>query len=101
MRPQRIAIALTGPALLALVVGTLWMIVRPTAAAPLTRVAAVAPGGYHTCALTDAGAVKCWGGNDLGQVGDFTQTDRSKPVQGIGLESGVTAIASGYAHSCA
>ena len=32
-------------------------------------VAAVAAGGRHTCALTAAGGVKCWGHNAYGQLG--------------------------------
>jgi alpha-tubulin suppressor-like RCC1 family protein len=66
-----------------------------------TRYQAVTAGGYHSCGLTTAGAVKCWGANARGQLGDKTTITRRTPVQTFGLASGVSAIAAGAQHSCA
>jgi alpha-tubulin suppressor-like RCC1 family protein len=64
-------------------------------------VAAIESGYYHACALLNSGAVKCWGNNGSGQIGDGTNANRYTPVDVSGLSSGVIAISAGFYHTCA
>ena len=61
---------------------------------------AISTGGYHSCALTNAGAVKCWGENDYTELGDGTNVNKGTPVEASGLSSGINAISAGGYHTC-
>lgn len=65
-------------------------------------VARVAVGENHTCAVTTAGGLKCWGDDSLGQLGnDATLSSRPIPLDVLGLTSGVTSVSAGTYHNCA
>jgi alpha-tubulin suppressor-like RCC1 family protein len=60
----------------------------------------VVAGGQFTCARRAGGAVRCWGKNSSGQLGDGTLKDRRQPVAVKGLTDAVQLIA-GHEHVCA
>lgn len=81
--------------------GTTTQRLTPTTVSGLSSgVSAIAVGNRHSCAVLDSGAVRCWGTNNFGQLGDGTQTQRNTPVNVAGL-SGVSAMSVGAHFSCA
>lgn len=65
------------------------------------NIVSIAAGGYHTCALTTSGGVKCWGRNSHGEIGNNDTSDVYTPENVSGLSSDIASITSGYAHTCA
>ena len=65
---------------------------------------AVSSGDEHTCVILDNGDLKCWGSDNLGQLGDGgSNTNTNAPSStAIDLGTGRTAVAvSGEDHTCA
>jgi alpha-tubulin suppressor-like RCC1 family protein len=73
----------------------------PVNVSGLSGVTALAISGDHGCAIIAAGAVRCWGFNPSGEVGDGTSGNiRNAPVTVTGL-TGATDLGLGKGHSCA
>jgi len=59
----------------------------------------LAGGAHHTCGLTAAGFVYCWGKNDFGQLGNGTFEDTPIPMPVTGGHRFATVVA-GASHTC-
>ncbi len=81
----------------------------PTSVPPVAlggTVVQLVAGERHTCARFDTGAVRCWGGNDAGQLGyAHSQAigDNEIPTSAPELSIGgpATTLAAGARHTCA
>lgn len=67
---------------------------------PLPDASPIMAGEDHTCAITEAGDVFCWGRNLDGELGDGTGQTRRTPVPVVGLTS-VHQLAGSRYHTCA
>lgn len=75
------------------------------------RATAIAAGAWHTCAILEDGAVKCWGFNEYGQLGQGDGPSRSRedpsamgdhlPLVELGAGRKALAIGGGFYHTCA
>jgi alpha-tubulin suppressor-like RCC1 family protein len=94
---------LLGGALLLLAIAMLALRTNSASANPLAGIVAVSAGEEHTCAITDAGGVKCWGRDFFGELGDGRRypQNSSTPIAVQGLPAPIVSLASGYEHTCA
>jgi alpha-tubulin suppressor-like RCC1 family protein len=69
------------------------------------RAAAIATGGFHSCAVLRSGAVTCWGQNDAGQVGVVIDPNyRALPpaaLVDLGRGRRASRVVAGASHTCA
>jgi cysteine-rich repeat protein len=62
--------------------------------------ALLALGRVHSCTVTTAGEMMCWGENSDGQLGDGSTTGRSTPVPVAGPTIEAVTMSLGYYHTC-
>jgi hypothetical protein len=71
------------------------------------KATAIAAGGAHTCAILTDGKIKCWGGNERGQLGRGTLVPTgsvdlvSPPTKNVGLWTTAEVITAGASFTCA
>jgi uncharacterized repeat protein (TIGR02543 family) len=65
----------------------------------------ISAGGFHNIGLSKSGQVYAWGRNEMGELGDGTTQDRTKPtlISFQGLQTGemIELVTAGYRHSFA
>lgn len=72
---------------------------------PLTGIAELFSGSWHTCARLTTGQARCWGDDGFGQLGDGDNVDKPFPVTVITIHgeplTTITSLAGGGNHTCA
>ncbi|MET0229687.1 MAG: hypothetical protein ABW186_02000 [Rhodanobacteraceae bacterium] len=64
------------------------------------QLTAIEAGGVHTCALDASGQARCWGGNDVGQLGGVGGWPSTDAVS-VPLVASPRRVVAGNAHTCA
>jgi alpha-tubulin suppressor-like RCC1 family protein len=70
----------------------------PVRAGMIDDAVAISAGHFHACALSESGAVACWGLGSSGQLGGRNRDDGLNDVTGL---DDAVAISAGGTHSCA
>jgi alpha-tubulin suppressor-like RCC1 family protein len=70
------------------------------------RARSIAAGSYHTCAVMDSGALRCWGAGSSGQLGlgnvhDVGDDEHPSSASNVALARPVIAVTAGDQHTCA
>jgi len=66
----------------------------------LSNVTQISSNQGHICAVIDDGAVKCWGWNSFGQLGNNTTAYKKPPDVVVGINNAIE-VAAGLYHTCA
>ncbi len=83
----------------AVLIGTVAAVTGGGAVVRAEAATTLSAGQGHTCVVLSA-EVQCWGQNDVGQLGNGTNTQSVVPVTATGLTD-VTSVAAGKRHTCA
>jgi alpha-tubulin suppressor-like RCC1 family protein len=67
---------------------------------PTLTATALGAGFRHACAIS-LDKARCWGGNNRGQVGDSSDTDKSVSASDVATAANVRQLAVGEFHTCA
>lgn len=73
----------------------------PVPVSGLSAAVQIAAGYRHTCAVLSSGSARCWGSNNLAQVGDGSGSPNPKPTPVVVTNViNALAISAGRGHSC-
>ena len=61
----------------------------------------VSAGDYHACGVTGDKIARCWGSGSSGRLGNGGTEDEVYPVDVVGLDDSIVAVAAGGSGSCA
>jgi len=67
---------------------------------PLKLAASIVAGGTHSCFVSGAGKVTCWGNNNHGQTGDLSSRSANALIT-LDLKPQFVTVAAGTSHTCA